>query len=268
MTASATSSSVSGAAPGAQSSQKGVSTAPGRAAWCGRRCRRGPAAPPPTSPSRPTSSPSRASPASPVRPATEPVQQQVAAGLLQRRERRADGVGGAEHVRQHHSLSTVPGRPRGSRAARQEAGVGEDDVELASTRRAPAATSACCCSHSGSRRSGRRARARGAAELGRELLQRRLRARRQHEPVAGSGGVAGGRGADAGRGAGDQEDGIGHLGLQGRGRLRDRSRSAARSAARTSAASWLFGLSPGFEAVRVDGRDDRRAAPSVAAGLR
>ena len=47
-----------------------------------------------------------------------------------------------------------------------------------------------------------------AAELARERVELVLRARREHEPVAGLGGVAGGGGADAGGGAGDQEDGI------------------------------------------------------------
>ena len=55
-----------------------------------------------------------------------------------------------------------------------------------------------------------RDRAVGAAELLGERVELVLRARREHEPVAGLGGAPGGRGADAARGAGDEEDGIGH----------------------------------------------------------
>ena len=59
----------------------------------------------------------------------------MARGLADRRERRADRVGDAEHVRQDHR-APVLGRLLEEAARGAEAGVGEDDVDAAEARRA------------------------------------------------------------------------------------------------------------------------------------
>ena len=137
-------------------------------------------------------------------------EQQVALGLLERVHRRADGERRAVDVGEDHRLPVLDvALVEAARAA--EAGVGEGDVDApVGVERAlhqrllvgPLGDVA-----------GDREGALVAAELlgeGGELV---LGAGAEDEPVAGLGGMAGGRGADAGGGAGDEEDGIG-LGMR------------------------------------------------------
>ena len=130
-------------------------------------------------------------------------QQQVA--LASRSGPRASRGSSARRRRRSSapSPSSAPRRPRRTRAGRRS--------RRWRTRRrcrpyssSARCTSACWSSHSVT--SQRTAIA--SRQLAGERLQLVLGAGGQHEPVAGLGGLAGGRGADAGGGAGDQEHGL------------------------------------------------------------
>jgi hypothetical protein len=130
-------------------------------------------------------------------------EQQVPGALLQRGYRRADRVGAAEDVRQHH-LAPQLGSLLEEATLGAESRVGEDDVDLAEgverrlDHRLLLGEVRDVARH--------RDRALAAAELVRQLLQRARRASGEDEPVALLRGAAGGRGADAAGCSGDQED--------------------------------------------------------------
>ncbi len=137
------------------------------------------------------------------RPATEPVSRMWPVASLTARERRADGVGGAEHVGEDH-LAPVLGIVAEKAARGAEAGVGEGDVEAAEALEglrhhrlllSPVGHVA-----------GHGQRALRAAELVGQRFELVHRARGEHQAEAVLRGAAGGGGADAGARAGDEED--------------------------------------------------------------
>ena len=142
------------------------------------------------------------------RPATEPVSSTWPLRRLEGGNRRAHGVGGAEHVRQHHR-APVLGRLFEPPALGAEAGVGEDHVHLAERvrRRRDQGLVGLPLGHVGLDRQ----RVLRAAELLDEPVELVLRPCGEHDAVAGLDGTAGGGGADAGAGTGDHED-AGHAG--------------------------------------------------------
>ena len=198
-------------------------------------------------------------------------QQQVPARVLQRRDRRAQRQRGAVDVRQDH-LAPVLGRVLEEAARAAEAGVREDRVDLSEARERALDELPAAASHSVTSQGTAIARAR-AAELRGELLERVLRARREHEPPAGRCGVARGRGADPRGGAGDQQDAVGR-GLRRRcsswlcsllGWSRGRRPSTPRRAGRCRGGCSLGGCHDGRRCCTIARESTSRPAPAATA---